>query len=157
MNAAGHYILNVADFSGSVYGVAAEHFPPRCKKRPGGSAPAERRDALFLSEVTQKEMMRPPGRGRPPLSLNCFQKKPFAEEGLHPGGKILLSLRMDKVASRPDSDTADCPNHAARDNFSCGHRGDLPIHNALTSTTLGTASDGERGDPREIPRKLRAN
>ena len=152
MNAVGHCILNVADFPGSVY-----DFPPRCKRRAGGSAPTERCDALFLSESTQKETMRPPGRGRPPLTLNCFQKKPFAEEGLHLGGKISPPLRMDRIASRPDSDTADCPNHAACDNLSCGHRDDLPIHTALTSTTLGTASDGENGDPAEIPRKLHAN
>ena len=35
-----------------------------------------------------------------------------------------------------------------------GRRSDLPIHTALTSTTLGDALDGEESDPKEIVRKL---
>ena len=101
MNAAGHYFLNVADFPGSVNGMAAEHHPPRCTQRVGGSAPTKRRDAFFLMGVALEEMMHPADRGRPSLALHCLEKEPFEEGGLRPGGKVLPSLRMDRVASPP--------------------------------------------------------
>ena len=132
MGAVGHYILNAADFPGSVNRMVAEHFRSRCTNLPGGSAPAKRCDARLLLEVTPEERTHPAGRGRPPLSLHCLERKPFEEEGLRPGGKVFPFLRVDRVASSPDSNTTDCPDQAVRDIWPCGHRDDLPIHNAHT-------------------------
>ena len=64
---------------------------------------------------------------------------------------------MDRVASSPDSSTTDRPEQAATNELPLGHRGDLPIHNALASTTLGTALNGEKGDTKEIVGKLHTN
>ena len=108
-------------------------------------------------DVTAEAKIHPAGRRRPSLTLYCLGKKLFEEGGLRPGGKVLPSHRMDRVASGPDSTNTGHPNQAVPNDLPCGNRDDLPIHNALASTTLGTALDGEKSDPKEIVRKFHAN
>ena len=112
-----------------------------------------RNDALFFMDVTPRAEMRPAGKSGPSLILSCLDMTQFEPGGLQPGGKILPSLRLDGTASEPTLDSIVGPTQNAPLELPAERQSDLPIHNALTSTALGDALDGEKSDPKEIVRK----
>ena len=108
-------------------------------------------------DVTPKTEMRPAGRGGPPLSLPFLETKQSEPGALHPGGKILPFLRLHGTTTEPTLDVSVGPPQNVSSALPADRRSDLPIHNALTSTALGDALDGEKSDPKEIVRGLHVN
>ena len=99
MNAVGHYNLNAADFPDQAC-VQASGGCANCPgKRVERSTPTSRSDCFYLMDVTSEIKVHPAGRGRPSLTLSCLDTKLVIEGGLHPGGKIPPSLRMDGAKS----------------------------------------------------------
>ena len=101
--------------------------------------------------------MHPAGRGGPSLILSCSETKQCAPGELHPGGKILPSLRLDGTAPEPTLGGSVDPTQNAPSTLPAERRSEPLIHNALTSTALGDALDGEKSDPKAIVRKLHVN
>ena len=109
-----------------------------------------RKGAFYFMGATPMTKMHPAGEGGPSPTLSCLDMKQFEPVGLHPGGKISLSLRLDGF----QSETNVSAHQKASVDEPADKRIALPIHNALTSTALGDALDGAKSDPKEIVRRL---
>ena len=101
MNAVGRYILNVADFPDPTCVKASEGRINCHGKRVQNSTSTARSDCFFPMDVTSEIKMYPAGRDGPSPTPSCLETKQVVEGGLHPGGKISPSLRMDGVRSKP--------------------------------------------------------
>ena len=97
--------------------------------------------------------MRPAGEGGPSLTLSYLEMGQFDPVGLHPGDKILPSLRLDGFPPETNEVTHEVPSEEEPADKRCT----LPIHNAPTPTALGDALDGAKSDPKEITRMLHVN
>ena len=64
-----------------------------------------RKDALFFMDVTPATKMRPAGKSGPSLALSRLDVKQFEPVGMHPGGKILPSFRLDGLQSETTLET----------------------------------------------------
>ena len=68
-----------------------------------------------------------------------------------------LPIRLDGTTSEPTLGGSFGPTQSAPPALTAERRSDLPLHNALRSTALGDALDGEKSDPKLIVRELHVN
>ena len=147
MNAAGRYLLNAADFRESRNVRTSGRRTNCCAKRVANGGGMFRSDALFLMDVTSGAKMHPAGRGGPSLTFSRLETKQLELGGLRPWGEILPSLRLDGATSKPTLGSSVGSTQSVPPDLPAGRRSDPPTHTARTSTTLGDALDGEKGDP----------
>ena len=157
MSAAGHYLLNVADFPESNSVGKPNRRNKGCAKRAVNDNGVVRNDALSSLDVSPRPKMRLAGKSGPSLILSCLDMKQFEPDGLRPGGEILPSLQLDGPPLESTKETSLSPTQRASTAEPAGRRIAFPIHNARTSTALGDALDGEKIDPEEIIRRFHGN
>ena len=105
-------------------------------------------------DVAPKPKMRPAGKSGQSLILSRSEMKQFEPCGLLPGGKIPPSIRLDGPKSDTAMETSVSSSQRALNAEPAGRRITFPSHNALASSALGDALDGEKSDPKEIVRRL---
>ena len=120
MSAAGHYLLNAADFPESNSAGTSGRRTNCCAKRVVNDNGMARNDALFFMGVTPTTKMRPAGKGGPSLILSCLETKLLEPGRLRPKGKILPSLRLDGTKSGPTSEVSVDPPPKCPFGCACG-------------------------------------
>ena len=91
----GHFLLNVVDFPESSGAGKAGPREGGSVKRVVDNKGMARQDAFFFIDVSPMTKMRPAGEGGSSLALSRLDMQQFDPVGLHFGGKILPSFRLD--------------------------------------------------------------